>query len=384
MDPGGSRVKVEMADELDIENLLHQISLASIDGCISNMWREAECLWVKGQPGEAIARALDAKQLALRARNETATGIAFLYIAAARRSSAIDSDWVRATSDAGTAIAWLNRDDHNSFIAHSIQARLFEEQENWPCAAENYHRAVQTLGRLVKAHRRRGDLNLATQYDHWRVIIQEAIDRLEAFALAPRWPQTSTVTHQVPNGPNLGGLQPARTLPPPARRGNLLELMMIPIYRAHAHAGDADEVFEEPAEDYLDIDQFTIQGHACRLRLPASKMDGGDVVRLQRDREYIVVEVKGDSMEPVVRDGEFVLVRRQPEPDHDGQIGVLHIGAQNAGDSVRNIVKRLRRDRGGVWLESENDRYPRRPLTNEEVLGVVVGVFTPVADPKEK
>ena len=79
------------------------------------------------------------------------------------------------------------------------------------------------------------------------------------------------------------------------------------------------------------------------------------------------IAVTGDSMEPLLRDGDEILVDRTPRPLRDG-IHVLRLG-----DTL--LVKRVQTARPGeLVLISENEAYPPLtvPLDEVDVIGRVV------------
>ncbi len=76
-----------------------------------------------------------------------------------------------------------------------------------------------------------------------------------------------------------------------------------------------------------------------------------------------ILKVDGDSMEPRFRDGDFILVRRQPAVDI-GQIGIFDV------DGCGYIKKY-----GGDRLISLNKKYPDIPVTEDSrCFGLVLGV----------
>lgn len=91
------------------------------------------------------------------------------------------------------------------------------------------------------------------------------------------------------------------------------------------------------------------------------------------EENYIYINVKGDSMAPLIDDGSRILVHKQESVD-PGSIAVMLIDDEEA------VVKKV--DYGKTWIEliSVNPYYPPRRFENEEVLrlrvlGLVKGVF---------
>ena len=84
-----------------------------------------------------------------------------------------------------------------------------------------------------------------------------------------------------------------------------------------------------------------------------------------RAEGLICIRAAGDSMEPVIHDGDLVVLDRTSAEPADGQAFVLR-----TGDGL--IVKRLRR-RGAAWeMTSDNPDYqPRGVAAEDRVIGRV-------------
>ena len=83
-----------------------------------------------------------------------------------------------------------------------------------------------------------------------------------------------------------------------------------------------------------------------------------------------MVRVRGDSMiDTGIFDGDYVVVRRQPEA-RDGDLVAALVDGEEA------TVKRLQRRDGRVILRAENPDYPPMVFTEGvEILGVVVAIL---------
>ena len=86
------------------------------------------------------------------------------------------------------------------------------------------------------------------------------------------------------------------------------------------------------------------------------------------DPQCFALRVRGDSMiNAGILSGDKVVVRPQQTAD-DGQIVVARIGEEAT-------VKRLRREKGRVWLMPENDAYAPIDGTEAEIIGLVKAVI---------
>ena len=79
-----------------------------------------------------------------------------------------------------------------------------------------------------------------------------------------------------------------------------------------------------------------------------------------------VIEVLGDSMEPTIENGAVILVDFQRTTRRHGKVFTVRY-------ADGPVVKRLRHDKDGWWLDSDNVMYPSMPwLRDAEVLGQVM------------
>ena len=94
---------------------------------------------------------------------------------------------------------------------------------------------------------------------------------------------------------------------------------------------------------------------------------------LARGGEEFLLRVKGDSMiNAGILDGDFVVVRRQPEAQN-GEIVAALVGEDEAADEA--TVKRFFREEGRIRLQPENDELEPIYARHVTILGKVVGVF---------
>lgn len=77
---------------------------------------------------------------------------------------------------------------------------------------------------------------------------------------------------------------------------------------------------------------------------------------LSNGHEYFYLKVKGDSMDRIVRDGDLVLVRRQPHVEN-GQIAVVYVNGYDA------TLKRVSLHGDIVLLTPESNNHEHKPTT---------------------
>lgn len=134
----------------------------------------------------------------------------------------------------------------------------------------------------------------------------------------------------------------------------------IPRFNIRASAGFGALVEHEQVVEYVAYNQDFVRTH------------------LRRDPKHLVlVEARGDSMEPSIRDGDILTV--DISPDQAVQHSQVHV--IRVDDDL--IVKRLeRRLDGGLTVHSDNPRYSpefvaRDQLETLHILGRVLLVTTP-------
>lgn len=84
--------------------------------------------------------------------------------------------------------------------------------------------------------------------------------------------------------------------------------------------------------------------------------EGADVANAE---DYFYLRATGDSMEPDVREGDLVLIHKQPEVE-SGELAVVVV------DGEEGMLKRVILKPGAVILQSSNPAYPPRVFIGEE------------------
>lgn len=81
---------------------------------------------------------------------------------------------------------------------------------------------------------------------------------------------------------------------------------------------------------------------------------------MANDGEYFGLQVKGDSMEPKISNGDVVIVRKQSDAD-DGDFVIALVNGDDA------VVKRLKKYKDGIALISTNPAYEPLYFSNDEI-----------------
>ena len=98
---------------------------------------------------------------------------------------------------------------------------------------------------------------------------------------------------------------------------------------------------------------------------------------LARTGEFFGLQIKGDSMEPKISDGDIVIVRQQS----DAENGEIVIALVNGDDAT---CKRLRKYRDGIELISNNPAYKPMFYSNEEIMSKPVKIIGKVVELRAK
>lgn len=93
--------------------------------------------------------------------------------------------------------------------------------------------------------------------------------------------------------------------------------------------------------------------------------------------EYFGLKIRGDSMEPRIRDGDVVIVRRQDDVD-SGDVAIVLVN----GDE--GTCKRVKKSPQGVTLLSSNPAYEPMYFNNEEIERLPVKVIGRVVELRAK
>ncbi len=93
--------------------------------------------------------------------------------------------------------------------------------------------------------------------------------------------------------------------------------------------------------------------------------------------EYFGLKIKGDSMFPLFRDGDTVIVRRQPDIEN-GEIAVVLVNGNDA--TVKKIIKKDT----GIMLVPENPAYEPMFYMNEDIISLPVTIVGKVTELRRK
>ncbi len=116
-------------------------------------------------------------------------------------------------------------------------------------------------------------------------------------------------------------------------------------------------------------------GYSCHAEEYIEGYEYASADSVKSGTEYVYLRVKGDSMSPVIMEGDLVLVRCQDVVEN-GSYAVAII------DNEDGVVKKIYISKGRIELRSENPYYPPRVFVDEECARV--RVFGKVVECKRK
>ena len=98
---------------------------------------------------------------------------------------------------------------------------------------------------------------------------------------------------------------------------------------------------------------------------------------LARRGDFYALEIKGDSMEPMLFEGDTVIVREQP----DAENGEIVVATVNGDDAT---CKKLYKIAGGIQLASLNSRYEPFTFSENDVESIPVRILGKVVEMRRR
>ncbi len=98
---------------------------------------------------------------------------------------------------------------------------------------------------------------------------------------------------------------------------------------------------------------------------------------MARQGEFFGLQIKGDSMEPRITEGDVVIVRKQPDVE-SGEIAIVLVNGDEA------TIKKVQKFNGGINLIPSNPAYDVMTYTNEQIEKLPVRVLGKVVELRAK
>ena len=93
--------------------------------------------------------------------------------------------------------------------------------------------------------------------------------------------------------------------------------------------------------------------------------------------DYFALQIKGQSMEPKISDGDVVIVRQQSDCD-SGDIAVVLVNGDEA------TVKRIKKEPAGIMLIPNNPAYEPKFYSNDDIESLPVAIIGKVVELRAK
>lgn len=98
---------------------------------------------------------------------------------------------------------------------------------------------------------------------------------------------------------------------------------------------------------------------------------------MARQGEFFGLQIKGDSMEPKISEGDVVIVRKQPDVE-SGEIAIVLVNGDEA------TIKKVQKFNGGINLIPNNPAYDVMTYTNEQIEKLPIRILGKVVELRAK
>ena len=98
---------------------------------------------------------------------------------------------------------------------------------------------------------------------------------------------------------------------------------------------------------------------------------------MARQGDFFGLQIKGDSMEPRIKEGDVVIVRKQPDIE-SGEIAIVLVNGDEA------TIKKVQKFNGGINLIPNNPAYDVRTYTSEQIESLPVQILGKVVELRAK
>lgn len=98
---------------------------------------------------------------------------------------------------------------------------------------------------------------------------------------------------------------------------------------------------------------------------------------MARQGEFFGLQIKGDSMEPRIKEGDVVIVRKQPDVE-SGETAIVLVNGDEA------TIKKVQKFNGGINLIPSNPAYDVMTYTNEQIEKLPIRVLGKVVELRAK
>lgn len=98
---------------------------------------------------------------------------------------------------------------------------------------------------------------------------------------------------------------------------------------------------------------------------------------MARQGDYFALQIKGDSMEPRIKEGNVVIVRKQPDVE-SGEVAIVLVNGDEA------TIKKVQKFNGGINLVPSNPAYEVKTYSNDDIESLPVSIIGKVVELRAK
>ena len=98
---------------------------------------------------------------------------------------------------------------------------------------------------------------------------------------------------------------------------------------------------------------------------------------MARQGDYFALQIKGDSMEPRIKEGDVVIVRKQPDVE-SGEVAIVLVNGDEA------TIKKVQKFNGGINLVPSNPAYEVKTYSNDDIESLPVSIIGKVVGLRAK
>ena len=98
---------------------------------------------------------------------------------------------------------------------------------------------------------------------------------------------------------------------------------------------------------------------------------------MAKSGDYFALQIKGDSMEPRIKEGDVVIVRKQPDVE-SGEVAIVLVNGDEA------TIKKVQKFNGGINLVPSNPAYEVKTYSNDDIESLPVSIIGKVVELRAK
>ena len=98
---------------------------------------------------------------------------------------------------------------------------------------------------------------------------------------------------------------------------------------------------------------------------------------MAKSGDYFALQIKGDSMEPRIKEGDVVIVRKQPDVE-SGEGAIVLVNGDEA------TIKKVQKFNGGINLVPSNPAYEVKTYSNDDIESLPVSIIGKVVELRAK